>query len=314
MSEARDRLTRIFARINHADLPALSAHVQEIISMVDSRTATAEALSEIVLKDFSLTNKIFQIVNSPYYCRTVPIGSISRAVATLGFHSIRDLAIAVGVFEEFLKAGLEKEGISMLLAKSFVSAELARLVCLGKKLPLSAEEVFVCSLLRHLGRIVILVYFPDLYRRIEARMAAGELERDAAGAVLDGLSFEEVGREIALFWNFPGNVIATMTEKPRKPRDRNDTEAWLQVLVIFSNRLVDSLCGGGDISPLIATYGRLLGLRLEEIVDFALASVEKVGDMSPVSRYGLIRLKLRSKLLFMERNLPRPSGYQPSVA
>jgi HD-like signal output (HDOD) protein len=309
MAESHARLARIFARINHADLPALSAHVQEILSMIDSRRATAEALSEIILKDFSLTNKIFQIVNSPYYRRTTPISSISRAVATLGFNPVRDLAIAVGVFEDFLKAGLEKESISKLLAKSFVSAELARAICFSKKLIMSAEEAYICSLLHSLGRIIILVYLPDLYREIEKRTAEGEPEGKAARMVLEGLAFHEVGQEIAKFWNFPGKIIATMTEKPRKPRDRNDAEALLEVLVVFCNRLVRMVCQEDDISRLVETYGRILGVSLAEIVELSLASVEKIGEIAPIFRFGLVRLKLRSKLLYMERGLLDQGGY-----
>jgi eukaryotic-like serine/threonine-protein kinase len=299
-----EKLTKIFGQINLSDLPALSVHVQEIISLVGSRKATAEVLSEIILRDFSLTNKIFQLVNSPYYSRTTPISSISRAVTILGFDSVRDIAIAIGLFEEFLKAGLEKEDISMLLAQSFVSAELARAISSLKQLPLSAEESFICTLLHNLGRMIILIYLPDLYREITKRTVAGEKEKDAVPAVLDGLSFQQVGQEIARFWNFSENIIITMAERPSKPRSRNDVTACLQVLVVFCNRIVKSICSGDDISILIDYYGRILGVNRQETIDYMLQSVEKTGSMTAVSSSGLSRLKLRRRLLHMQQNLP----------
>lgn len=314
MPEQRNRLARIFGRVNHADLPALSAHVQEIVTRIDSRTATVEDLAEIILRDFSLTNKILQIVNSPYYCRLKPISSVSRAVATLGVQPVRELAIAIGVFEDFLKAGLEKESISKLLAMSFVSAELARTLCFEKRLSMSAEEAFVCALLHNLGRIVILVYLPDLYREIEKKTAAGQQEEEAVRLVLEDLSFYEVGQEIARFWNFPESIIATMTEKPRKPLNQDDAEACLQVLVVFCNRFVRSISYGPDPLALIEIYGRVLKVGRAEMIEFALASVEKTAAMTSISRFGLVRLKLRSKLLRLQRNLSKKDRSRNSSA
>jgi len=299
--EQNEKLAQIFAKINMSDLPAMSDHVRELISLTHSSQSAAYELAKVILKDYSLTNKILRVVNSAYYSLGRPVSSISKAVTILGFDAVRDLATAIALFEDFVKTGVEKEGISKLLTQSFLSAIQARIICLKKHLKVLPEEAFICTLLHNLGKIIVQIYLPDLYREIETRVAAGESEEAASRAVLGDLTLPQIGEEIAKFWNLSEKIVAAMQPRPPAPRGPYDSDAFLQNLAVFSNALTETICSGADLTPLLARYDKIIAVEPLEAVEFLSQSVESSEDISDIIRYGLSKLKMRSRLQVAEK-------------
>lgn len=282
--------------MNMSELPAMSTHVQELISLVHSSRSAAYDLSRVILKDYSLTNKVLQVVNSAYYSLSQSVSSISKAVTILGFDAVRDLATAIAIFEDFIKSGVEKEGISKLMTRSFLSALQCRDLAAEKKLNVPPEEAFICGLLHNLGRIITFIYLPEIYKRIETLVATGAPEDAATREILEDLTFADLGREIAKFWNLSDKVISAMDTHPIRPKNSYDTEGYLQNLADFSNRFVDQVCNGEDTSALINRYGEILAINQEQALAMLAKCVEASQDISDSVRYGLSKLKIQSKL------------------
>lgn len=269
------RLAEIFSKINMSELPAMSVHVQELLDLTNSsRSVKYDDLAKIILKDFSLTNKVLQFANSAYYSLGQKVSTVSMAVAVLGFDTLRDLAIGIALFDDFVQAGVDKKEISALLSRSFLGGILARGIAESRYLKVLPEEAFICGLMRNLGKIVTCIYLPSLYRDIEARMKEGVAEADAAREALDGLSYEELGREVALFWNMTENVITCMRVDPEVPEDENEIDSYLHYIVDFSSRFVDCLCFTRDYEQLLEKYGFLLSVDEEEAVELLEAGVD----------------------------------------
>jgi len=302
------KLAEIFARMNMSELPAMSHHVQELISLSQSSRSAAYELAKVILKDYSLTNKVLQVVNSAYYSLGRPVNSISKAVTILGFDAVRDLAMAIALFEDFVKSGVEKEGITKILTRSFLSALQARDLAVEKGLKVVPEEAFICALLHNLGKIVVCIYLPEAYRAIEEKIASGVPEEKAAREVLGEVSFAEVGEEVAAFWNLSERIIAAMNPDPKRPKNAYDVEGQLQNLSSFTNQLVDHVVEGRDLEPLLARFGEILSVNREEAVDLVGRSVEASEDISESIRYGLAKLKMRSRLLAAEEALKEGGG------
>ncbi len=300
------KLSEIFAKMNMGELPAMASNVQELISLTHSSRSAAYDLSKVILKDYSLTNKVLQVVNSAYYALGRQVNSISRAVTILGFDAVRDLATAIALFEEFIKSGVEKEEISKVLTRCFLSALQARDLAVKKNIKVIPEEIFICTLLHHLGKIIVLIYLPDLYRDIHERVDAGEPIEKATADVLEGLTFSQVGQEVARFWNLSEKAILTMEVNPPEPKGPGDTDSNLQNIACFSNQLVDTICNGEDVGPLIEKYGQMLSIEAEEAVEMVDRSVETSEDISDSLRFGLAKLKIRSKLRKLEEAIKDP--------
>ena len=300
------KLAEIFAKMNMSELPAMSHNVQELISLTQSSRSAAYELAKVILKDYSLTNKVLQVVNSAYYSLGRPVNSISKAVTILGFDAVRDLATAIALFEDFIKAGVEKEGISKILTRSFLSALQARDLAVEKNLKVVPEEAFICALLHNLGKIIVCLYVPDRYREIEQKIESGMPEDKAAREVLEELTFTEIGEEVAAFWNLSDKVISSMDTEPKPPKGSFDAIGYLRNLSSFSNQLVEHICDEKELDELLAQYGELFDVEKEEALERVNRSVEASEDISESIRYGLSKLKMRSRLRSAEEALKEP--------
>lgn len=307
-SSPRDnRLVEIFARMKIKGLPAMSGHVHELISLTQSSRSAGYELSKVILKDYSLTNKVLQVVNSAYYSLGRPVNSISRAVTILGFDAVRELAMAIALFEDFVKSGTEKELLSKILTTSFLSAMQARDLAVEKSLPITPEEAFICALLHDLGKIIVCIYLPEQYRRIEEIQARGGDEQTAARQVMEGLTYDRIGMEVAAYWNLSENVISAMEPQPREPKSSRDQVGYLRNLASFTNKLTNNICQGKRIDTLIGRYGDVLQVGGEESIELVNRSVDASEDISSAIRYGLSKLKIRHGLRQTKEELYQPA-------
>ncbi len=295
-TEPSGKLATIFAKINLSELPAMSSNVQELISLSHSSRSAAYDLSKVILKDYSLTNKVLQVVNSAYYSIGRTISSISKAVTILGFDAVRDLAMAIALFEDFLKSGVEKEEISKVLTRSFLSGLQARELVVSNNMNLIPEEAFICSLLHHLGKIITCIYMPDIYKDIEAKVAGGAGLEETTRHHLDGLTYSELGVEVAKFWNMSEKIISSMEVNPSRPTNNDDDEGFLQNIASFSNDFTDCVCMGGDLDKVFKKFTKILGVNLESSMEMLDKSVDASEEISDSIRYGLSKLNVRGSI------------------
>ncbi|MFQ6758301.1 MAG: HDOD domain-containing protein [Deltaproteobacteria bacterium] len=308
------KLAEIFAKMNMGELPAMSHNVQELIALTHSSQSAGYELSKVILKDYSLTNKVLQVVNSAFYSLGRPVNSISRAVTIIGFDAVRDLATGIALFEDFVKNGVEKEGISKLLTRSFLSALQARDLAVEKNLNIVPEEAFICALLHNLGKIIVCIYMPEISREIEEKVAGGMSEDAATRQILEGLTFDQIGVEVATFWNLSDKVCAAMNPNPSEPQNTYDTLGYLKNVANFSNKLIEYVCEERDIDGLIRQFGEMLSLSTEEAVERVNRTVDASEDISESIRYGLSKLKMRSRLRGLEEAIKDPKAARKKKA
>ena len=189
------------------------------------------------------------------------------------------------------------------MTKSFLSGLQARDIAVEKNLKVPPEEAFICTLLHNLGKIIVSIYLPDKFREIETKITSGVSPTKASKKVLSGLSYNEIGEEVAKFWNLSERVVASMGDKPKSPKDNYDNEGYLHNLAYFSNTLVDKVCDGTNLGGLMEGYGEMFSIDTEEAIDKVTQCVEVSEDISDSIRYGLSKLKIRSKIKNAEKNI-----------
>ena len=296
-SVKNQKLTEIFATMNLSELPAISGHVNEVLKITLNKRASVNCVSNIILKDYSLTNKVLQVANSAYYIRGARVSTIERAVAALGLDVVRELAVSISLIEEFLKSGGEKDGLSRQMAISLLSANLSKLLVQNYKINVSPEEAYVCTLLHDLGRIIMTIYFPDIYRRIEAGTTNGSSEDAMCRLMFKQLTFHEIGEEIARFWNFSDTIIACMDPSPPEPESPVDDLHILQNLAVFSNLLIRDICEKRPPHIMARRFKKLFPIKMLPVLEICLSLADTVGSVSGVIRYGLTKLKFRSQCI-----------------
>lgn len=272
MTEAmhpRQQLLEIFSLASRRSLPAMTDHVTELIAMLGSHNIEAEKLAATILKDYALTNKILQLVNSSYFSRGAPIGTISRAIPAVGFDTIRHLAVTMALLEFFMAPDTNRDQIAGVFALSLLSATQSKIFCQRQRPDISPEDAYVCSLLHNLGKIIVLVYLPEKHQAVAQEIRGGYSEEHSCRLALNGLTFSQIGQEMATFWNFPKRIVACMETAPEKPGKSMDSFLALHNLVVFSNRLTRAFFHGGnlELAELLLEFGPPLNITQNGALD-----------------------------------------------
>lgn len=229
----------LLRRMRHqSDFPALSESVSTINKITGSDKESVANLSNSILKDFSLTNKILRLVNSVHFRQAGGgnISTISRAVLVLGFDAVRNIAITVTIFEH-----LQNKGNAGHLKEEFLHAYLAGTLAKDiaeKASSREVEQVFICAMFHNLGRLLSQYYFPEENEKIRRLIEQKPCAEEVAAMQVLGISFEELGIGIARSWGFPSLIVNSMRKlPPGNVRKANTVEERMRVLAGFSNAL-----------------------------------------------------------------------------
>ncbi len=199
----------LMRRMRHkSDFPALSESVVRIQSMATSDTESVSSVTNQILKDVALTNKLLRVVNSAHFARSGSISTVSRAVTLVGFNGIRNMALSLVLLEHMQDkahaAQLKDEFVRSLLAGTIGSE-----MCAGAK---EAEESFIASMFQGMGRLLTQFYFPEEADQVRSllRSETPQMTEAAASLRVLGLSFESLGVGIAKAWGLPDSIQRCM--------------------------------------------------------------------------------------------------------
>lgn len=270
-----------------SDFPALSEAISTINHIAGSDNDSVSKLSNAILNDFGLTNKLLKLVNSVFYVQYGggTISTVSRAVVILGFNAVRNLAISLVLFEN-----LQNKGHAAQLKEEFVrvlfSGMLAREMA-GKAGVKDAEEGFICSMFHSLGRMLSLFYFPEETEEIKKLMQTRNTSEEAAATQVLGLSFEELGIGIAKSWGFPEQIALSMRKLPEgRVRKGNSNSDKLRILSGFSNELAAAISDGkpeergAEIARLSERFGEGIALNAKHLAEVVTKSLHEVTQFS----------------------------------
>jgi HD-like signal output (HDOD) protein len=219
-------------------LPAM-AHSVRMVSKQTSKgsDSTVTDITDTILQDFSLTNKILHMVNTAHYIKTQSegkINTISRAVIILGLDHVRNAALSLMLFENLKDKSLAKDLKSTLVnnfTSGIIAREIARVVGGEHK-----EEAFLCAMFHDFGKVLVTYYLSEESKEINDAVGKGAPERRAALDIL-GTSYESIGITVGKEWKLSNLIVFCMGKHPPlvpKPGTSHDA---LHAVVEFSHEL-----------------------------------------------------------------------------
>jgi serine/threonine protein kinase len=269
----------LLRRMRHkTDFPALSASVVRIQRLATSETESLRSLSDEILKDVALTNKLLRMVNTAHFTSVAGggISTVSRAVQMVGFGGIRNMALSVILLEHMgdkVHAAQLKEEFLRALMAGTLAEELSPVAREG-------EEAFLGALFQNLGRLLTECYLPE--EAVQVRQHLGRIQqatwrdRESAAHKVLGLGFEDLGIGVAKAWGLPENLQAALRapegDVPLQPMARGAVVDRLRWLGRGANTLADAmLAADGDaqvqaIGLVAETYAPVLGAAPRDIV------------------------------------------------
>ncbi len=193
------------------EFPAFSNSIAEINRLTDEDSrAGLQDLADVVMRDFSLANRLMKIANSAFFSPdSNPAGTVASAISRVGTKTVRFICNGLMMFEH-LKG--DSPGLQDALVESFVSGLLGRLLA-QQFSPELAEEAFISAMFNRLGRNLVLYYLADEYTEIQQCFATGMSIIDAERAILAS-SCAEIGAAVAASWKFPVSLVSTMKSLP----------------------------------------------------------------------------------------------------
>jgi HD-like signal output (HDOD) protein len=203
-----------------ADFPGLSSSIERIQRVTQSEKESLSGLSNEILKDVALTNKLLRLVNTAQFRHAGggTINTISRAVALIGFAGVRNLALSLVLLERMQDRG-HADQLKTEFLRGLMAGSLAREFSGVSR---EGEEMFLGALFQGLGRLLCAFYFPEEAQQVRRLIRDGEgtrspvSEATASTRVL-GISFEELGIGVAKRWGLPDVLTNVMRRPPGEP-------------------------------------------------------------------------------------------------
>lgn len=230
-------------RIRHQnDFPAMAESIATINRIASSEEESIASLSNLIIKDFALTNMLLRLVNSASFAHYGGgnISTVSRAVAILGFDAVKNVALTLLLFDR-LKDRKQATHIQDEFLHALFSGVLAREVS-QRAMAQGTEEAFICAMFHHLGRLLVIHYFSAEDREVHRIMAREHVDEDGAALQVLGFSYRELGMAVAHEWCFPEQIVYSMGPLPEGPvefpignRDK------LRMLAVFANELCETV-------------------------------------------------------------------------
>ena len=233
----------LLLRMRHkSDFPAMSHSVMQIQGMATSETESIGSVTNEILKDVGLTNKLLRLVNSAFYARGGgSIGTVSRAVSLVGFNGIRNMALSLVLLEHMqdkAHANVLKEEFLRSLMAAAIASELGAVTR-------DAEEAFIGAMFQNLGRLLAAYYFPEEARLVRGLVTAPRqpVSEAAASTRVLGLNFEALGLGVAKAWGLPESIQRCMRKPIGEPPARVPVEDGerLRWIAVASNEIADVL-------------------------------------------------------------------------
>jgi HD-like signal output (HDOD) protein len=273
------------------DMPGFAKAIGAVLGAMRGEDDSAFSMTETVLSDPVLTNKVLRLANSSMYSAFGGhVNTVSKAVLVLGTEAIGHLALGLKLVEELSANASDSTPAHIEMEKAVLAGLVARELAATVRSP-HTEQAVVCSMLQTLGRMMVTFYLPELWAKLQERSGADN--EDAAAAEVLGIGMAEIGMAAAQRWNLPGNLVSGMRIiEPAAAADGADTATedvapteplppadWVAGIATLARHCAAALwhddeAGAAELQRLGATFAPMLGLE-PELVRGALAQARE---------------------------------------
>ena len=270
-SKAQATLALLWERTRRqGDMPGFTKAINAILASMRGEDERDFSMTETVLTDPVLTQKVLRLANSSMYSAFGQrVNTISKAVLVLGTETIGHLALGLKLIEELSRSTPDTEAAHIEMEKAVLAGMVAQQLALNAH-SRDPEEAVVCSILHSLGRMMITFYMPERWTKM--RESGGEGGEDCAAEGVLGLTLEEVGRATAAYWGLPRKLVAGMRRvEPAERGDGFKHEDWLAALGTMSTQTADALwsddeAGAAQVALLAERFAPMLGIPADGIL------------------------------------------------
>jgi HD-like signal output (HDOD) protein len=197
---------RLRAVVGSVDrLPSAVRLFQELSELLARDDASTDAVTDLVRQDPAIASKLLQFVNSAFFANSREVSDIRTAVIRLGMKTIKNLALALGVFEvannPSLPAGFS---VDEMQRRAFTRARIASGAVAQRE---QADAAFMTGLVCDLGELVLASKAAQELVGAWASADERSVPRTTVEREVFGVSHAEVGACLLGLWGLPFRVV-----------------------------------------------------------------------------------------------------------
>jgi HD-like signal output (HDOD) protein len=267
------------------DFPSLSKSVHDLAEAMHDEDKSITDVTGAILSDFTLTQKVIRLANSAMYAGIGgEITTITKAAVVLGYDAIAHLALSVRFVDTLSASSPDSAAARAEMAKALIAGDIARNIAIKANLA-DGEEAVVCALMHHLGRLLMVFYFPEEWSEIQKVAANKSLTENLATLEVIGVTLDEISQEVAKSWRLPKKIAHSMSS-PISPGGTSipGSPDWLRTMANFAGEaagiMVRKGANGDSLKELASYYGDALLVSADSIIESVNNAVAAADDLT----------------------------------
>ncbi len=189
----------------NVEMPIFSNTALKIHDILNDHKKGATELASVILHDPNLTVKLLKISNTPHYNPSrQKIVTVSLAIILIGCEVIRQLTLVCSFFESILSP-INKQQANEEIAQAIHAAVHAKSIAMAINDP-SPEEIFIATLLNHIGSISFWCFCGEQGERIQELINKGNYSREDAEKKVLGFKLTELSACLSKAWKLGGLI------------------------------------------------------------------------------------------------------------
>jgi HD-like signal output (HDOD) protein len=222
-------------------LPSVPRLYTELQHKLDDPDAGARDIAAVIERDPAMSAKILQLSNSALFGVGRNVASVRDAVALMGFGTVKNLVMTLGVFHSFSDYG---RGLGLwieaLQNHSLQAARIAAGMFTEKR---RADDAFLAAVLHDTGKLVLATQRPQYLREVLANVRARRCPMHIVERELSGITHAEIGGYLLGLWGLPYPIVEA-TAYHHAPQRVEQLEFDLLAAVRIANILANEAARG----------------------------------------------------------------------
>ncbi|WP_321532926.1 HDOD domain-containing protein [uncultured Desulfuromonas sp.] len=216
--------------------------------LLDSPTADAEEIGEVINHDPALSAQLLKLVNSAFYHLPTKAETVSRAITVVGLNELRSLIFAATATETFQDLSPESMDMNAFWHRSVYCGLIAKKLSMAL-LGGSGETMFLTGLLHDIGRLILYSQLPKQAQQIVSEAEKSQSSLAAIEEKVLGFSSAQLGSALLESWELPQRLWEPIRfqTSPKNADDFQEEATLLKVARQITNCVEPELKSGQPV-------------------------------------------------------------------
>jgi len=199
----------LHARIaNIKSLPSPPEIYNQLMTELQSEDTSVFKVANIIKKDVSITAKLLQLANSSYFGLRSHVENPLNAINLLGLDNVKNLVLAVGVFNQFDDPKLPEFSFNDIYNRSITvgtsSRTYATILGLSHQM---ADDALIAGMLHNIGKLIMITNFQSELRECIRQSKEKSISIYQAEKEMLGVTDAEIGAHLLSLWGLPDSIL-----------------------------------------------------------------------------------------------------------